>query len=276
VRSLPTDRRHDPDESPDASAVDLPVTNLFIAARSIRRQMSRQGDLDRLYGLLDDLERRVGGTRRLKGCDGYMDWPDRGVYFFLEPGETRSATDQSRVTHAVSAGSGTTLWDRLKQHYGTGSRSAAHPHGGNHRGSVYRERVGEAIVEKHALRDEYPDWGTRWSAIDRDRSTVRDEEYILERRVSAYLREQPFLWVALDDEPGPDSDRASVERNVIALLSNVGAATVDPRPEGWLGQYSRNRAIRTSGLWNVDHVDEAYDPAVLDRLARAVEETEPP
>jgi hypothetical protein len=260
--------------------VDNGVTNLFVPARPNRGRMSRQGDLDRFYGLLDDLERRVGGTRRLKGCDGYMDWPDRGVYFFLEPGETRTATDQSRVTrigaHAVSTGSGTTLWDRLKQHYGTGSRSAAHPHGGNHRGSVYRERVGEAIIEKHALRDEYPDWGTRWAAVDRDRSTVRDEEYLLERRVSAYLREQPFLWVTLDDEPGPDSDRAYVERNAIALLSDVDASAVDPRAEDWLGQYSRSRAIRASGLWNVDHVDEAYDPAFLDRLAQAVAGTTPP
>jgi hypothetical protein len=241
--------------------------------------MARQDDLDRFYRLLDNLARRVGGPRKLKRCTGYMDWPDRGVYVFLEPGETRS-TGQLRVTrvgtHAVSAGSSTTLWNRLKQHYGTGSGSADHPHGGNHRGSVYRKRVGEAIIEKHALHDDYPDWDARWSAIDRDRSTVRDEEYILERRVSAYIREQPFLWIALDDEPGPDSDRAYVERNAIALLSALGASTAEPRADDWLGRHSRSPAIRESGLWNVDHVDEAYDPDVLDRLARAVEDTTPP
>ncbi|AZH26714.1 hypothetical protein [Haloplanus aerogenes] len=242
--------------------------------------MARRDDLDRFYRLLDTLRQRVGGPRKLKNCTGYMDWPDRGVYVFLEPGETRDATEQLRVTrvgtHAVSAGSSTSLWDRLKQHYGTGSGSSAHPHGGNHRGSVYRKRVGEAIIEKHALHDDYPDWNARWSSIDRDRSTVRDEEYILERRVSAYLREQPFLWIALDDEPGPDSDRVYVERNAIALLSNVGTSTVDPRADGWLGRYSRSRAIRESGLWNVDHVDETYDPDFLDRLEQAVAETTPP
>ena len=86
--------------------------------------MVREDDLDRFYDTLDDLETRVGGPRKLKNCTGYMDWPDRGVYFFLEPGETRESTDQPRVTrvgtHAVSTGSNTTLWDRLKQHYGTG------------------------------------------------------------------------------------------------------------------------------------------------------------
>lgn len=241
--------------------------------------MARQADLDRFYRLLDELADRVGGARKLKDCTGYMDWPDRGVYFFLAPGETRpnGLHRATRIgTHAVSAGSSTSLWNRLKGHYGTGSGSAEHPHGGNHRGSVYRLRVGEAIVEKHALHDDYPDWGTRWSSVDRDRSTVRDEEYVLERRVSTYVREQPFLWVDVDDEPGPDSDRAYVERNAIALLSNVGSGSIDPRPADWLGSHSRSRKIRESGLWNVDHVDEAHDPAFLDRLERAVAATTPP
>jgi hypothetical protein len=209
-----------------------------------------------------------------------MDWPDRGVYVFLEPGETRESTDQPRVTrvgtHAVSAGSGTSLWDRLKQHYGTGSASSDHPHGGNHRGSVYRKRVGEAIIEKHDLHDDYPSWDERWSSIERDRSAVREEEYILERRVSAYIREQPFLWVDLDDEPGPDSDRAYVERNAIALLSTLDGESIDPRADDWLGNHSRSREIQESGLWNVNHVEETYDPAFLDLLADAVAETTPP
>jgi hypothetical protein len=241
--------------------------------------VTRPDDLDRLYALLDDLSRRVGGPRKLKDCTGYMDWPDRGVYVFLEPGEPRASSDQPRVTrvgtHAVSAGSSTTLWDRLKQHYGTGSGSSDHPHGGGHRGSVYRKRVGEALIERHGLHDDYPDWHDRWSSIDRERSVVRDEEYVLERRVSAYLREQPFLWVDLDDEPGPDSDRAYVERNVIALLSDVGGQ-VGPRDDCWLGRHSRSPEIRESGLWNVNHVGEAYDPTALDLLAAAVEDTTPP
>ena len=102
--------------------------------------MARQDDLDRFYGLLDDLAQQIGGTRKPKNCTGYMDWPDGGVYFFLEPGETREPTDQLCVTrigtYAVSEGSSASLWDRLKQHYGTGSGSSNHPYGGAHRGSV--------------------------------------------------------------------------------------------------------------------------------------------
>ncbi len=241
---------------------------------------ARRRDLDRLYDLLADLERRVDGPWKLKDCTGYMDRPDRGVYLFLEPGETRASTDRPRVTrvgtHAVSAGSATSLRDRLKQHYGTGDGSSDHPHGGNHRGSVYRKRVGEAIVERYDLHEDYPDRGRRRSSVERDRSAVRDEGYVLERRVSTYVREQPFLWVDVDDEPSADSDRAFVERNAIALLGEFEAEPVDPRADDWLGTYSGSREIRESGLWNVDHVDEEYDPALIDRLAEAVEETTPP
>ncbi|WP_082222518.1 hypothetical protein [Halorubrum halophilum] len=246
--------------------------------------MTRQDDLDRFYELLDDVEKQVGGTRKLKNCTGYMDWPDRGVYFFLEPGETRDSADQLRVTRIgtvavskpTSEKSTTSLWGRLKQHYGTGSGSPNHPHGGAHRGSVYRKHAGEAIIEKHDLDDDYPDWDKRWSSIERERSEVRDEEYILERRVSTYVREQPFLWVNLDDEPSVDSDRAYLERNAIALLSNFDKQPIDPRRDGWLGRYSQSREIRESGLWNVNHVDERYDSEFLDIFQNAVNDTTSP
>ncbi len=239
----------------------------------------RPSHIDEFYDLLSELETQVGGAQKLKHCDGYMDWPDRGVYFFLEPGETRSGSDQLRVsrvgTHAVSTGSQASLWDRLKGHYGTGIGSSDHPHGGNHRGSVYRKRVGESLIEKHNLDDDYPDWDDRWADIDRTRSEVRDEEYILERRVSAYIRDQPFLWIAVDDEPGPESDRAFIERNAIALLSNFKTSPIDPRRGDWIGMYSQSPKIRESGLWNVDHVEESYDPSFLDLLSERVAETGP-
>jgi len=239
--------------------------------------MARQDDLDRFYRLIGDLETRVGGTRKLKNCTGYMDWPDRGVYFFFAPGETRTSADQLRVTrvgtHAVSDGSKTSLWDRLKQHYGTGSGSKNHPHGGNHRGSVYRKRVGEAMLEKHGLHDDYPNWNERWSGIDRERDEVRDEEYILERRVSTYIRDQPFLWVNVNDDPSSDSDRAIIEQNAIALLSNLGKESFDNRSNHWLGKHSPREEIRESGLWNIKHVDEAYNPDFLSLLEKQILET---
>lgn len=236
--------------------------------------MGRVADLDRFYDLLADLADRIGGEYQLADCNGYMDWPDRGVYFFFAPAEYRENSEHRRLTrvgtHAVSAGSGTTLWNRLRTH--RGALSGTYAGGGNHRGSVFRKRVGEALIEREELHAEYPTW-SEGSSAGRER---RLAELDLEQRVSDYLRTLPFLWVAVPDEPGADSDRAYLERNAIALVSNYDADPLDTRREDWLGTASQSAYIRESGLWNVDHVDEAYDPAFLDRLADAVERTEPP
>jgi len=70
------------------------------------------------------------------------------------------------------------------------------------------------------------------------------------------------MWVAISDRPGPESVRSIVERNSIALLSNH-RHPVDPPSEQWLGRDSDRAEIRQSGLWNVDYVDDEYDPAFL-------------
>ena len=182
-------------------------------------------------------------------------------------------TDQLRLTRvgtqAVSRGSRTSLWTRIRAH--RGSLNGTYEGGGNHRGSVFRERVGEAMIERHDLDDEYPEWGDG-SGAGRD---LRLEELEMECWVSDYLRQLPFLWVDVPDEPAPESDRAYLERNAIALLSNYRKAPIDPWPNEWLGNDSPSQKIRESGLWNVNHVDESYDPAFLDQLAGAIEETEP-
>ena len=94
------------------------------------------------------LEERIGGARRLADCSGWMSWPKRGVYFFMEGGETRTDSGTGprvvRVgTHALIAGAATTLWKRLYQHRGP-LRSG----GGNHRGSVFRMIVGTALSNR--------------------------------------------------------------------------------------------------------------------------------
>ena len=235
--------------------------------------MSREADLNRLYHIFEDLEEQIGGMQRLKDCTGYMDWPERGVYFVFAKDETRELTDQLRLTrvgtHAVSSGSQTSLWNRLRTH--RGAKSGTYEGGGNHRGSVFRKRVGEAIIERDQLHDEYPRWGEGSSAGRERRLT----ELELERRVSDYIRELPFLWVRVDGEPGPESARAYIEQNAISLVSNYGKEQLDARDENWLGKASRSEEIRRSGLWNVNHVGERYEPEFLDALAEVVEHTSP-
>lgn len=233
--------------------------------------MSRKEDIDRLYSLLSQLEAKVGAKQKLADCHGRMDWPDRGLYVFFSSDETRQDTSQLRITrigtHAVSTGSKTTLWNRLISHRGTFSGKYAH--GGNHRGSVFRLRVGEAIIERDGIHEEYPKWGEGSSAG----SDIREQELQLERRVSKYIRKLPFLWMKVDDDPGPESRRAYLEQNLIALLSNYDKSSIDPRDPTWLGSYSRSEKIRKSGLWNLDHVRAAYEPSFLETLDEFIEKT---
>jgi hypothetical protein len=86
----------------------------------------------------------------------------------------------------------------------------------------------------------------------------------------------PFLWLAVEDAPGRESLRGYIERNSIALLSNLGKPPLDAASGTWRGHAcDRGKArVRDSGLWNQNHVDEEYDPkflSVFERLGREAE-----
>ncbi|MGE5063221.1 MAG: hypothetical protein ACM3IG_04060 [Myxococcales bacterium] len=80
------------------------------------------------------------------------------------------------------------------------------------------------------------------------------------------MRAMPFLWLAVDDEPGPQSVRGLIERNAIALLSNLNNSALDPASAQWRGRacLRGGALVRDSGLWNRRHVKEDYDPSFLD------------
>jgi hypothetical protein len=217
-------------------------------------------DLVRFYEILLNLGNKLGAARRLSECSGRMSWPIRGVYFFFEDGEERSDTGNgSRVvrvgTHALTVGSSTKLWTRLSQHKGQSKTG-----GGNHRGSIFRLIVGAAVIKKLNLSS--PTWGVRNSAY----KSIRDGEASIERKVSETIGNMHFLWLAIEDEPGPHSRRGYVERNSIALLSNYNKPPLDAPSATWLGHYCNRERVRKSGLWNQNHVEESYDPAFLDSL----------
>ena len=216
--------------------------------------MPRRSDLDAFYALLDQLEARIGGKRRLGECHGRMSWPKRGVYFFFEPGELRnSASASQRVvrvgTHALTSQSRTTLWKRLGQHRGTSNQP-----GGNHRGSIFRLLVGEALLNRDAS-VAVDSWG-RGSSATRDLRRLEREHEI---RVSEYLSDMKLLFVDVPDDPGRESARGTIERNSIALLSSYNESSPDQASADWLGHHSGRERVCRSGLWNNNHVDEAYD-----------------
>ena len=232
--------------------------------------MSRREDIDEFYKIMRRLEEKLGTKRVLSNCDGRMGWPSRGIYFFFEDGEARENGEPRVVrigTHALKDNSNTSLWNRLSQHRGT--LKGRHPGGGNHRGSVFRLHVGTAVIAKNGI--DIPSWSVGSSAPSKD---VTELEYPTEKLVSAYIGQMPFLWLGIDDPPGPDSLRGYIERNSIALLSNYGRTeNIDPQSDSWLGNYARGKnagKIHGSGLWNVNHVEERYDPGFIDVLKELV------
>jgi len=54
--------------------------------------------------------------------------------------------------------------------------------------------------------------------------------------VSRYIQSMSFLWVAVEDPPGKDSDRKVIEVNAIGLLSYLGRPPLDPPSPSWLGR----------------------------------------
>ncbi|MCL5110512.1 MAG: hypothetical protein M1401_16930 [Chloroflexi bacterium] len=217
--------------------------------------MTRDLDLGRFYDIIGVLEQRTG-KRRLASCDGGMDWPSQGVYFFFEEGEVRAGGEPRVVrvgTHAVTAGSHTTLWNRLRMH-----RS------GGHRGSIFRHHVGTALMRRDGLI--CPSWLSKHAT-----AVPKAAEAHVETAVSRVIGSMPFLWVRAENPAGPTSIRGYLERNAIALLSNQGREPIDPPSDGWLGRCCTNPKVRSSGLWNADHTDEQYVELFLDLLARLVQ-----
>jgi hypothetical protein len=138
--------------------------------------------------------------------------------------------------------------------------------GGNHRCSIFRLHVGKALLAltQYELRT----WGVGSTAP----SQIRAYEEAWENRVSDYIGKMPVYWINVPDDLGLESERAKIERNAIALLSNKLLPT-DVSSNAWLGRFSPQHKIRASSLWNVDHVEDVCDIRFLDRLEWYVEFT---
>ena len=206
---------------------------------------NRAKDIERFYTLLAELEKRVGGKRKLAECHWNMGWPRRGVYFFFEEGETRAhSANELRVvrvgTHAVTARSKSRLWNRLYEHKQDGGRSVFR----DHVNRALRRRLGTGSTHNHT------------------------------RCISSYIGQMPFLWVNVDGEDG-HLLRTRLERNAIALLSNWHNHGLDRHSPSWLGLCSGKPEIKQSGLWNVQHTKSSYKRSFLDDFKTCIEQTDP-
>ncbi len=233
----------------------------------------RLSDLRQFYTLMDELIGRQGGLLHLSAVGSSV--PQRGVYFFFDGDQPRSDSGEGprivRVgTHALTAGSGSSLRQRLSQHRGQKNG------GGNHRGSIFRLLVGQALIASGRTSD-CRSWGVKGDpakasiTLGIERGELLAREAPIEAAVSDYLSKLTFARLPVDDDPGPDSLRGFIERQAIALLSNFDRPSLDPVTATWLGRSSDRPLVVASGLWNQRHVTERHDPAFLTTLAALVE-----
>lgn len=233
--------------------------------------MALPDDLRTFYDCLDTHAAR-NGLWRLGEVKAWAQIPRRGVYYFFDESEPRTGSGSGlrvvRVgTHGLISRSRSTLAGRLRQHRGSKT-------GGNHRGSIFRLLVGQTLL-KVGLCSGCATWGVKKDALARlieERALGADwrtKERETEDAVTAYLGRLVFTFIAIDDEPGPESSRGYVERNSIALLSSYDREPVDPPSSDWLGKISNRGRIPNSGLWNYKHVEERHEPAFLTFIARA-------
>jgi hypothetical protein len=190
--------------------------------------------------------------------------PKAGVYILFEPKQLRIVKpfDQRVVrvgTHGVSRGSKSTLRGRLRTHLGTSSGD------GNHRSSILRLHIGASLIAKEPEIWTCPTWGSTVPP----KSGRPPNEIALEQEVSNYIRGMSVAIVPVSDPSGAASDRAYIERNMIALLAGT-RGSLDPADDGWLGYWCPNSAVGWSSLWNVDFVDDRYDVRFLQVLEELV------
>lgn len=215
-------------------------------------------DAIELYNCIYNLADSTGGIRVFSECTGKMYWPKRGVYFFVDFNERSLISNgKPRIvrvgTHAVSIGSKTTLWHRLKTHKGTNEG------GGNHRGSIFRLHVGNALIEKEGL--VCSTWGKGQNAS----KDIREKEAFVEHLVSEYIGRLGVIVLDVDDLPAATSVRAFIEKNSISLLSSMNASFNFPSLD-WLGNHSPRKEIIDSALWNINYINSDYDRKYLKEL----------
>lgn len=154
--------------------------------------------------------------------------PRNGIYVFFEKGEVYTNPQgylQDRIVrvgiHTKDSEKGTQrgnkLFSRLDQHFR-----------GNMNASSFRKYVGDSLQNKH-------------------KQPISN----IEKQVSTYMREN-FSFVVFEVET--QKEREDWEEKLTSTLGQAGKNGLISFPN-WLGKYTSNINVRTSGLWQSDEMN---------------------
>jgi len=208
----------------------------------------RQEDVMHFYNLISEVEKKFPKRKLGDLLNSSLKMPLQGVYFFFENGELRDCSKEQRVvrigTHAAQAKSKASIKQKLSHHKGPESLY------GNHRASVFRELIGYSVINKQNLT--IKSWGIR---KEKSNLAVIQSEKFLEKQVSEYIRNMNFMILEVPGDSSKDNDRAIIERNSIALLSNYNRIPINAPSVDWMGNLCLKPKIIESGLWNSNYVE---------------------
>ena len=133
---------------------------------------------------------------------------------------------------------------------------------GNHRASVFRLHVGEAIIRRDNLRARFPEWGKNQNA---ERPIVEGERE-LEGLVTSYISRLQLQCIEVTDRASKNSARSTIEKSSIALFTER-LVPVEPPSSSWLGLHSAHESIVRTGLWNVRDTGKKADFQVIELIS---------
>ena len=150
--------------------------------------------------------------------------PRNGIYVFFEKGEVYTNSQgylQDRIVrvgiHTKDSERGNRLFSRLDQHFR-----------GNMNASSFRKYVVDSLQNKH-------------------KQPISN----IEKQVSTYMREN-FSFVVFEVET--QKEREDWEEKLTSTLGQAGKNGLISFPN-WLGKYSSNTNVKTSGLWQSDEMN---------------------
>ena len=186
------------------------------------------------------------------------DLPRNGIYLFFESGEYDAHTGEERIVRVGTHRSGN-FRSRISEHYlldGDPDIMADRPAPKDR--SIFRKNLGRAWIRRQGI--EYLEvWNIDFTTSRNRREYADRRDVAIERdvedNVTTLLREAfSFAWVPVPDE-AQRMGAGGLEGRLIGTLAQCSVCAPSP---GWLGQHSPDERIRTSGLWQVQHLK--HDP----------------
>ena len=186
--------------------------------------------------------------------------PENGIYFLYEDGEINGHTGNPRIVRVGTSRDGN-FRSRIGEHFFPQTLKLEKNKPAPKDRSIFRKNIGRALINR--LRPSYlPMWEIDFTTTEniRRHSHKRDigfEEEI-EKKITEHLQNNlNFRFIEIKNQK-ERMGKGGLESRLIGTLSHCSVC----RPSsGWLGNSSPKEAVKKSGLWLIQHLN---DPGITE------------